>query len=67
MSFNDILEAVAKMSLDDQESLLKVLRQRQHERRRAQIAKDIKAARREHKAGKGKTRTPLKVMDDVLS
>jgi hypothetical protein len=64
--FNEVLEAVEKMSLEEHESLVEILERRRIERRRAQIARDVRAARREFKAGKLDPATPDQIMESIL-
>ena len=67
MSFNDVLETVAKMPLDDQEMLIDILNRRRIARWRTQLAKDIASARRQFRAGKCKVATPEEIMREILS
>ena len=53
MHFGEILEAADKLSVQDQESLLDILHRRLIERRREEIAGDIREAREALKAGRG--------------
>ena len=67
MSFNDILEVVDKLPDEDQEMLFEIVKKRQIERRRKQIAKQIASARRDFRAGKCKVATPEEIMREILS
>ena len=67
MSFDQVLDAVANLSPDDQEALLHVLRQRRIERRRSELAKEIEEAEREFAAGKCESGTPADLMRKILS
>ncbi|HEY9823033.1 MAG TPA: hypothetical protein V6D35_20010 [Candidatus Sericytochromatia bacterium] len=49
--FNEILESVEKLSVEDQKALLDVVQRRLVERRRAEIAKNIVKAQEEYQAG----------------
>jgi len=50
-SFGEILEAADRLSLEEQEALIDVLSRRAADRRRDQLARDIRKARSEFKAG----------------
>lgn len=66
-TFNDVLESVDKLSLDEQETLTEVLRKRLIERRREELAKEIQNAQREFKEGSSKPATPSEIMKEILS
>ncbi|MBF0196429.1 MAG: hypothetical protein HQL32_01905 [Planctomycetes bacterium] len=52
MTFAQIAEEADHLTLDEQEELLDLLKNRIHEKRRDDIAEGIQQARREHKEGK---------------
>jgi hypothetical protein len=52
-SFGEILEEADKLSLEEQEVLIDVLSRRAADRRRDQLGRDIRKARREFKEGQG--------------
>jgi len=66
ISFGEILEATDKLSLDEQQSLIEILHRRMRERRRAEIAKNIQAARKEFQQGQCQPATPSDIMKDIL-
>ena len=66
-TFNDLLESVDKLSLDEQETLTEVLQRRLIERRRLELAREIKSAQREFKKGSRRTATPSEIMKEILS
>ena len=66
-SFNDVLEAVGRLSLDEQESLVDVIRRRIAARRRQEIAKLVMSARPEYANGKLKPESPDDIMQSLLS
>ncbi|MGR0482710.1 MAG: hypothetical protein ACTFAL_15275 [Candidatus Electronema sp. V4] len=51
VSFNEILESTDRLSLEEQESLIDVIRRRSANRRRLEIASLVFSAREEFKAG----------------
>ncbi|HAA30015.1 MAG TPA: hypothetical protein DCE56_22920 [Cyanobacteria bacterium UBA8553] len=50
-SFNEILESVEKLSVEDQEALIDLVRRRLVERRRSEIATHIVKAQEEYQTG----------------
>jgi hypothetical protein len=67
MPFGEVLEAVDKLSLEEQETLIEVLRRRLIERRRGEIARDIQQAQEEFQAGRSRSVTPEELMKEILS
>ncbi|MCP4361830.1 MAG: hypothetical protein GY796_27780 [Chloroflexi bacterium] len=65
--FGEVLEAANKLPLDEQESLIEILRRRIAEHRRIDLAKDIQDARQEFQAGQVKVATPDEIMAEILS
>ena len=66
-SFGEILEAAGRLPVEDQETLVAILKSRLREHRRAEIAKDIKDARKEFEGGKCRPVTPGDLMREILS
>ncbi|HSS75739.1 MAG TPA: hypothetical protein VLV54_03250 [Thermoanaerobaculia bacterium] len=67
MSFSEILEAADQLSVDEQTTLIEVLRHRITERRRDELARDIKQARREFDSGKCQPESPAGILKAILS
>jgi hypothetical protein len=65
--FDEVLEAAAQLSLEDQEALIALLRRRSSGSRRAELAKGVKDAREEFQAGECQPRTPEELMKELLS
>lgn len=65
MQFGEILEAADSLSVQDQESLLDILRRRLIERRREEIASDILEAREALEAGRCRAATPDEIFDEI--
>ena len=63
--FEEVLDFVDKLSLEDQEELVKILKKRIIEHRRDELNKDIKAADREFKKGKCQKATPEELMKEI--
>jgi hypothetical protein len=66
-SFGKVMESVDRLPLSDQEALAEILNRRIIELRRAELAKDIKDAQQEYKAGKARPVTADQLMADILS
>lgn len=66
-SFSELLEAVDHLSLDEQESLIDVVRHRIAEYRRQEISSLISSARKEYQQGKLSPETPQDIMNSILS
>ncbi len=67
MAFNDVLESVDKLSLDEQETLTEVLHRRLIERKRAELVKEIQNAEHEFQEGSSQPATPSDIMKEILS
>jgi len=57
-AFNQILEAADRLSLEEKEALIAVLRKRLVDQRREELAREIQAARKEFAAGECQPFTP---------
>jgi hypothetical protein len=64
--FSDVLEATERLSLEEKETLLEVLRHRTAQDRRAVLKREIAAARREYAVGKCIAASPEQIMRDIL-
>jgi hypothetical protein len=67
VTFNDVLEAVAHLSLDEQESLIDVIRRRIADHRRQEISTLVSSAREEYKTGTLRPESPDDIMQSILS
>ena len=67
LPFGEVLEKVEQLSLEDREALVDIVRSRIAEQRRAELAKDIREARRELKAGRARPATPDELLEEILS
>jgi len=67
VAFGEVLEAADSLSLDEQETLIDILQRRMIQQRRAELAQDIQAARKEFQAGHCQPATPSEIMKDILS
>lgn len=64
--FSDVLDATERLSLDEKEALVQVLRHRTAEDRRNQLKREVAAARSEFAAGKCKPASPKQILRDIL-
>ena len=67
MTFNDVLESVDKMSLEEQETLTEVMHRRIVERKRAALVREIEAAQQEFEDDSCQPATPSDLMKEILS
>ena len=67
LRFDEVLDAVDKFSLEDQETLLEILHRRRIARRRAELAQDCHEARREFQSGSAQPRPPTELIAEILS
>ncbi len=65
ISFGEVLDATDKLSLDEQHTLIEILQRRVRERRRAIIAKNIQAARKEFQQGDCQPATPREIISRI--
>ena len=65
--FGEILEAANSLPLEDQETLLDILKSRLRDRRRAELAEDIKKAAKEFEEGSCRPATPDELMREISS
>ncbi len=67
MPFGEVLEAIDKLSLEEQETLADVLHRRIIEQRREELAREIQEARAEFQAGQCHPVTPEELTKEILS
>jgi hypothetical protein len=65
--FGEVLDAVGKLSPDEQETLLVIVRHRLAEQRRKQLAQDVQEAREEFAQGRCNSTTAEDLMREILS
>lgn len=64
-TFAEVVDAADKLSADEQESLLGILRRRIAETNRAQLADDVAEARAEFVSGRARSATVQQIMDEA--
>jgi PAS domain-containing protein len=65
--FGEVLEAADRLTLEEQEELMDVLSRRIAERRRDQLARDVRSARSELRKKHCRPPTPDELMTEILS
>jgi len=65
--FHVVVEAADRLSLEEQETLVTVLNRRLADRRRAELAQDIREAHREFERGSLRPASPDDIMKELLS
>jgi hypothetical protein len=65
--FDEVLEAIAKLPAEDQESLIAILERRRIAQRRAALAKDVQEARQEFESGGCQPQAVADLMKEILS
>ncbi len=66
LRFDEVLDAVDKMPIEDQNTLIEVLEKRHIERRREELAKEIQQGQLEFQAGKISPKSPHDIMQEIL-
>ncbi|MEP7013599.1 MAG: hypothetical protein ABJC13_25030 [Acidobacteriota bacterium] len=67
MSFAELLDAVDELPLDEQTELVEIVRRRLVERRRDDLAGEVREARIDFEAGLCRPRTPDEILGDLLA
>jgi hypothetical protein len=67
LAFGEVLEAIDRLSLGEQETLIEVVRRRVIERRREELEQEIQEAHGEFQAGRCDPVTPDELMAEILS
>ena len=65
-TFAEILEAAEKLSIDAQEDLIHILKNRLRDQKRADLIADVKEAQEELLQGKCQPITPEQLMEEIL-
>ncbi len=63
--FSDVVDAADRLSTEEQEELLEILRRRLAERRRAQLVREVQEARAEFAAGQASVASVDEIMDEA--
>ncbi|MEX2175461.1 MAG: hypothetical protein WD872_13950 [Pirellulaceae bacterium] len=65
--FAEVVDAVGRLTPDEQETLVSIVQHRLTEERRRQIVADVQAAREELQAGVCRPATPDELLREILS
>jgi hypothetical protein len=65
--FNNVLEAIDQLLLEEQETLLTIIRHRLAERGRQRIVRDVEEGEREFASGRLKPMSVEEIMDEIIS
>jgi len=65
--FSEVVEAVERLTPDEQETLVSIVQRRLIAQRRRQIVADIQASRDEFKSGACQPATPDELLREILS
>ena len=63
--FSDVVDAADRLSTDEQEELLEILRRRLAERRRAELVREVQEARAEFAAGRAREASVDEIMNEA--
>ena len=66
LTFNDLLEAITRLSSDEQEMLAEIVRKRVIEQRREEISRNAKTAREQYLKGELRRGTLADLEEDLL-
>jgi hypothetical protein len=67
LTFGQVLDAVDEWPLEEQETLVQVIQHRVIERRRTEIAQEIRSAQEEFESGQCRAVTPDELMAEILA
>ena len=65
--FDKVLEAAGNLTIDEQEALVEIVKRRVAQRRRVQLTREIRSARREFQSGRSRAVSPDELMREILS
>lgn len=64
-TFSDVVEAADELSIDEQETLVEILRRRIAKRNRDALVRDVTEAHTELASGRARTTSVADIMDEV--
>lgn len=67
LTLGEVLEAADRLSPEEQETLVDILKRRTIESRRQELAAEVQSARREYMAGSSEPVTPDELMEEILA
>ena len=66
-TFAEILDATEQLSLEDQENLIHILKNRLRDQKRTELVKDVYEAQQEYAQGQCQPATPQQIMEEILA
>ncbi len=66
-TFEEVLEAADRLSLEEQETIIDILNRRVIEQRRKVLIKEVQEARKEFQAGNCRQATSEEILKEILS
>jgi hypothetical protein len=66
-TFAEILDATEQLSLEDQENLIHILKNRLRDQKRTELVKDIQEAQQEYAQGQCQPATPQQILEEILA
>jgi len=64
-NFSEVVDAADNLSIDEQESLIGILRRRIAERNRGRLMREVTDARAEHESGQSRPGAVAEIMDEI--
>jgi hypothetical protein len=66
-TFEEVLEAADRLSLEEQEAITDILRKRMIDQRRKEVIKEVREAQKEFQAGRCRKATSQEILNEILS
>ena len=66
-TFEEVLEAADRLSLEEQEAITDILSKRMIDQRRKEIIKEVREAQKEFHTGHCRKATPEEILKEILS
>jgi hypothetical protein len=67
ITFEEVLEAADRLSLEEQGAIIDILRRRLIDQRRQEIAQEVHEARKEYQEGRCRQASTQEIINDILS
>ena len=65
--FSDVVDSADSLSVEEQQELVDILKNRMRERKRQQIIEDVEFSREEYRQGKCQPMSPEDILKEALS
>ena len=66
-TFEEVLEAADRLSLEEQETIMDILRRRMIDERRKELVNEVHEARKEYQGGRCREATSEEILKEILS